>query len=106
MGIPDHLNFMLVSLYNNQCAQVRTEKGDSSHFGIGQGVRQGCILSPSLFSLYAENIMRYAERDDFIGLGIGGELIKELRYADDTTVMATSPEELTLALSALEQERL
>ena len=94
MGFSDHITKIIRSLYLNQEATVRTESGDSEWFSIGQGVRQGCILSPYLFNIYAEYIMRRA-LDGVTGhVSIGGRKITNLRYADDTTLIARSAEEL------------
>ena len=91
MGIPDHLTCLLANLYVGQEATVRT----TDWFQIGKGVRQGCILSPCLFNLHAEYIMRNAGLDEVqAGIKIAGRNINNLRYADDTTLMAESEEEL------------
>jgi hypothetical protein len=91
MGIPEHLIWLLRNLYHNQKAEVRTEYGSTETFGIGKGVRQGCILSPTLFNLYAEKIMREAIAEDTEeGIRIGGRTINNLRYADDTTLASNS----------------
>ena len=95
MGIPDHLTCLLRHLYAGQEATVRTRHGTTDWFQIGKGVRQGCILSPSLFNFYAEYIMRNAGLDEAqAGIKIAGKNINNLRYADDTTLMAESEEEL------------
>ena len=94
MGVPTHFVKLISNLYDNQQACVRTEKGDSDWFNIGQGVRQGCILSPTLFNLYAEYIMRRVLENWNGGLSIGGYKLSNLRYADDTTLVATSALEL------------
>src|SRR5574341_1140045 len=95
MGIPDHLICLLRNLYAGQEATVRTEHGTKDWFQIGKGVRQGCILSPCLFNLYAEYIMRNAGLEETeAGIKIAGRNINNLRYADDTTLMAESEEEL------------
>ena len=95
MGIPDHLNFLLRNLYAGQEAIVRTGQGTTDWFQIGKGVRQGCILSPCLFNLYAEYIMRNTGLEEAqAGIKIAGRNINNLRYADDTTLMAESEEEL------------
>ena len=95
MGIPDHLTCLLSNLYAGQEATVRTGRGTTDWFQIGQGVRQGCILSPCLFNLYAEYIMRNARLDEAqAGIKIAGRNINNLRYADDTTLMAGNEEEL------------
>ena len=89
MGMPDHLTSLLRNLYAGQEATVRTGHGTTDWFQIGKGVRQGCILSPSLFNFYAEYIMRNAGLDDTqAGIKIAGRNINNLRYADDTTLMA------------------
>ena len=95
MGIPDHLTCLLRNLYAGQEATVRTGHGTTARFQIGQGVRQGCILSPCLFNLYAEYIMRSPGLEEAqAGIKIAGRNINNLRYADDTTLMAESEEEL------------
>ena len=95
MGIPDHLTCLLRNLYASQEAIVRTGHGTTDWFQIGKGVRQGCILSPCLFNLYAEYIMRSAGLDEAqAGIKIAGRNINNLRYADDTTLMAENEEEL------------
>ena len=91
MGIPDHLTCLLRNLYAGQEATVRTGHGTTDWFQIGKGIRQGCILSPCLFNLYAEYIMRNARLDEAqAGIKIAGRNISNLRYADDTTLMAES----------------
>ena len=97
MGISDHLTCLLRNLYAGQEATVRTGHGTTDWFQIGKEVRQGCIWSPCLFNLYAEYIMRNAgleEAQD--GIKIAGRNINNFRYADDTTLMAESEEELKL----------
>ena len=89
MGIPDHLTCLLRNLYAGQEATVRTELGTTNWFQIGKGIHQGCILSPYLFNLYAECIMRNAGLDETqTGIKIARRNINNLRYADDTTLMA------------------
>ena len=89
LGIPDHLTCLLRNLYAGQEATVRTGHGTTDWFQIGKGVRQGCILSPCLFNLYAEYIMRNAGLDEAQAeIKISGNNINNLRYADDTTLMA------------------
>ena len=91
MGIPDHLTCLLRNLYAGQEATFRTEHGTTDWFQIGKGVCQGCILSPCLFNLYAEYIMKNAGLDKAqAGIKIAGRNISNLRYADDTTLMAES----------------
>ena len=88
MGIPDHLTCLLRNLYAGQGATVRTGHGTTDCFQIVKGVHQGCILSPCLFNLHAEYIMRNAGLDEAqAGIKIAGRNINNLRYADDTTVM-------------------
>ena len=95
MGIPDHLTCLLRNLYAGQEATVKTRHRTTDWFQIGKGVHQGCILSPCLFNLYAEYIMRNAGLDGAqAGIKIAGRNINNLRYADDTTLMAESEEEL------------
>ena len=89
MGIPDHLTCLLRNLYAGQEATVRTGHGTIDWFQIGKGVRQGCILSPFLFNLYAEYIMRNAGLEETqAGIKIAGRNINNLRYFDDITLMA------------------
>ena len=106
MGIPDHLTCLLRNLYASQEAIVRTEHGTTDWFQIGKGVCQGCMLSPCLFNLYAEYIMQNAGLDEAqAGIKITGRNINNLRYADDTTLMAESEEELkSLLLKVKEGE--
>ena len=105
MGIPDHLTCLLRNLYADQEATVRTGHGTTDWFKIGKGVRQGCILSPCLFNLYAEYIMRNAGLDESqAGIKIAGRNINNLRYADDTTLMAESEEELKSLLMKMKEE--
>ena len=95
MGIPDHLTCLLRNLYAGQEATVRTGHGTTDWFQIGKGVLQGCMLSPCLFNLYAEYIMRNAGLEEAqAGIKIAGRNINNFRYADDTTLMAQSEEEL------------
>ena len=100
-GIPDHLT----CLSRNREATVRTGHGTTDWFQIGKGVRQGCILSPCLFNLYAEYITRNAGLDEAqAGIKIAGRNINNLRYADDTTLMAESEEELKSLLKKVKEE--
>ena len=95
MGIPDHLTCLLRNLYAGQEATVRSGHGTTAWFQIGKGVCQGCILSPSSFNFYAEYNMRIAGLEEAqAGLKIAGKNINKLRYADDTTLMTESEEEL------------
>ena len=105
MGIPDHLTCLLRNLYASQEATVRTGHGTTDWFQIGKAVRQGCVLSPCLFNLYAEYIMRNAGLEEAqAGLKIAGRNINNLRYADDTTLMAESEEELKSLLMKVKEE--
>ena len=105
MGIPDHLICLLRNLYAGQEATVRTGHGRADWFQIGKGVRQGCILSPSLFNFYAEYIMRNAGLEETqAGIKIAGRNINNLRYADDTTVMEESEEKLKSLLMKVKVE--
>ena len=105
MGIPDHLTCLLRNLYAGQEATVRTGHGTTDWFQIGKGVHQGCILSPCLFNLYAEYIMRNAGLEETqAGIKIAGRNINNLRYADDTTLMAESEEELKSLLMKVKVE--
>ena len=105
MEIPDHLACLLRNLYAGQEATVRTGHRTTDWFQKGKGVRQGCILSPCLFNLYAEYIMRNAVLEETqAGIKISGRNINNLRYADDTTLMAESEEELKILLMKVKEE--
>ena len=105
MGIPDHLTCLLRNLYAGQEATVRTGHGTTDWFQIGKGVRQGCILSPCLFNLYAEYIMRNAGLHEAQAeIKIAKRNINNLRYADDTTLTAEREEELKSLLMKAKQE--
>ena len=105
MGIPDHMTCLLRNLYAGQEATVRTGHGTTDWFQIGKGVCQGCILSPCLFNLYAEYTMRNLELEEAqTGIKIAGRNINNLRYADDTTLMAESEEELKSLLKRMKEE--
>ena len=105
MGIPDHLTYLLRTLYAGQEATVRTGHGTTDWFQVGKEVCQGCILSPCLFSLYAEYIMQNARLEEAqVGIKIAGRNISNLRYADGTTLMAESKEELKSLLMKLKEE--
>ena len=105
MGIPDHLTCLLRNLYAGKEATVRTGHGTTDCFQIGKGVLQGCILSPCLFNLYAEYIIRNAGLEETqAGIKIAGRNISNLRYADDTTLMAESKEELMGLLIKVKEE--
>ena len=104
MGIPDHLICLLRILYAGQEATVRIGHGTTDWFPIRKGVHQGCILSPCLFNLYAEYIMRNAGLEEAqAGIKIAGRNIHSLRYADDTTLMAESEEELKSLLMKVKE---
>jgi len=105
MGIPDHLTCLLRNLSAGQKATVRTGYGTTDWFPIGKGVGQGCILSPCLFNLYAEYIMRNSRLDGAqAGIKIARKNINKVRYADDTTLMAESEEELKSLLMKVKEE--
>ena len=105
MGIPDHFTCLLRNLYAGQEATVRTRHGTTDWFQIGKGVRQGCILSSCLFNLYTEYIMQNAGMDEAqTGINIAGRNINDLRYTDDTTLMAESKEELKSLLMKVKEE--
>ena len=105
MGIPEHLTCLLRNLYAGQKATVRTGHGKTDWFQIGKEVHQGCKLSLCLFNLYAEYIMRNAGLEEAqAGIKIAGRNINNLRYADDTTLMAESEEELKTLLMKVKEE--
>src|SRR5574341_571537 len=105
MRIPDHLTCLLRNLYAGQKATVRTRHGTADWFQIGKGVRQSCILSPCLFNLYAEYIMRNIGLEEAqAGIKTAGRNINNLRSADDTTLMAESEEELKGLLMKVKEE--
>ena len=105
MGLPDHLTCLLRNLYAGQKATVRTGHGTTDWFQIGKGVRQGCILSPCLFNFCAEYIMRNAGLAEAqAGIKIAGRNINNLRYADDTSLMAESEKELKSLLMKVKEE--
>ena len=105
MGIPDHLTCLLRNLYAGQEATVRAGHGKTDWFQIGKEVCQGCILSPCLFNLYVEYIMRNAGLEEVqAGIKIAGRNINNLRYADDTILMAESEEELKSLLMKVKEE--
>ena len=106
MGIPDHLTCLLRNLYAGQEATVGTGHGTMDWFQIGKGVHQGCILSPCLFNLYAEYMGNAGLDEAQAGIKIAGRNINNLRYADDTTLMAESKEELkSLLMKVKESEK-
>ena len=105
MGIPDHLTCLLRNLYAGQEATVRTGQGTTDWFQIGKGVHQGCILSPCLFNLYAEYIIKKFELNEAqAGIKISGRNINNLRHADDPILMAESEEKLTSLLIKVKEE--
>ena len=105
MGIPDHLTCLLRNLYAGQEATVRTGHGTTNWFQIRKGVREGCILSPCLFNLYAEYIVQNNRLDEAeAGIKIARRNINNLRYADDTTFTAESKEELKSLLMKIKEE--
>ena len=105
MGIPDHLTCLLRNQYAGQEASVRTGHGTTDWFQIGKGVRQGCILSPCLFNFYAEYIMRNSGlEEEHAAIKITGRNNNNLRYADDTTLMAESEEKLKSLLMKVKEE--
>ena len=105
MGIPDHLTCCWRNLYTGQEATVRTGHGTTDLFQIRKGVGQGCILSPCLFTLYAEYMMQKAGMDEAqVGIKIARRNINNLRYADDTTLTAESKEELKSLLMKVKEE--
>ena len=106
MGIPDHRTCLLRNLYAGQEATVRTGHGTTDWFQIRKAVCQGCILSPCLFNLYAEYIMRTAGLEEAqAGTKIAGKNINNLRYAGDTTLMAEREEELKSLLMKVKEEK-
>ena len=105
MGIPDHLTCLLRNLYAGQEATVTTGHGTTDWFQIGKGVRQGCILSPCLFNFYVEYITRKARLEEAqAGMKIAGRNVSNLRYADDTILMAEREEELKSLLMKVKVE--
>ena len=105
MGIPGHLTCLLRNLYSGEETIVRIRDGTMDWFKIGKGVRQGCILSPCLFNFYAEYIMQNVRPDEAqTGIMIAGKNINNLRYADDTTLMAESKKELKSLLMKVREE--
>ena len=105
MEIPDHLTCLLRNLYAGQEATVRTGHATTDWFQIGKGVCQGCVLSPCLFNLYAEYIMQNARLDEAqTGIKIAGRNINNIRYADDTNLMAENEEELKSLLMKMKED--
>jgi hypothetical protein len=104
MRVPEHLIALIRSMYANQEAAVRTEYGNTEWFEVRKGVRQGCILSPYLFNMYSEYIVRKVGFEDNIGINIGGKTINNLRYVDDATVLAEEKEDTEKLLKKLKEE--
>ena len=105
MGVPDHLTCLLRNLYAGQEGTFRTGQGTMDWFQIGKGVHQGCILLPCLFNVYVEYSMQNARLDEAqTGIKISGRNINNLRYADDTTLMVESEEELKSLLLKMKEE--
>jgi hypothetical protein len=95
MGIPEHVIGLITDLYTEQEAKVQVGQGTTDLFPVQKGVRQGCILSPGLFNLYSEHIVRTEGLEDIeAGVKIGGQKIKNLRYADDTTLLAENKDDM------------
>ena len=103
MGFPKHLVKLIEGLYSNQEVLIRWNKCHTEPFDILKGVRQGCILSPHLFSLYTEKIMRDAEVENF-GIKIGGQKVSNLRYADDTALCADNHDDICQLLNNINEE--
>ena len=104
-GIPDHLTCLLRNLYAGQEATVRTRHGTTNWFQMGKGIHPGCILSPCLFTFYAEYLMQNARLDEAqAGIKTAGRNINNLSYVDDTTLMAKSKEELKSLLMKVKEE--
>ena len=105
MGIPDHLTYLLRNWYAGQEATVRTGHGTTDWFQVGKEVYQGCILSPCLFNLYAEYIMRNAGLEEAqAGINVAGRNTNNLRYTDDTTLTAEREEDLKILLMKVKEE--
>lgn len=104
MGFPLHIIQLISKLYEDQESSVRTSCGDTEWFKIGRGVRQGCVMSPCLYNIYAEAIMRKSLENDMGGIMLGGERINNLRFADDTTLMNAAKNELMATLKKTKTE--
>jgi hypothetical protein len=105
VGVPEHLIVLIKSLYMNQEAAVRTEYGNTVWFEVRKGVRQGCILSPYLFNMYSEYVLGRVGFEDNIGIKVGGRSISNLRYADNTTILAKYIEDMRKVLKKLQRVR-
>ena len=105
MGFPKHLVALMAKLYEDQQSSVRTSVGDTEWFSIERGVRQGCILSPYLFNIYSERIMRDVKAEFEGGVQIGGERQNNLRFADDTVLLCNSKEELVTDMIQLVRDK-
>jgi hypothetical protein len=103
MGVPEHLIALIKSLYTKQEAAVKTEYDNREWFEVGKGVRQGCVLSPYLFNMYSEYILRRVGFEDNIGIKIGGRTINNL-YVDDTTVLTENKEDMGKLPKKLKEE--
>ena len=104
MGVPENLMVVLRNLYTNQESSVRTEYGETNNIPIGKGVRQGCILSPLLFNIYAERIMRDVLEKWDKSISIGGRKVTNIRYLDDTTLIAGTKYDLTEKITKVKRE--
>jgi hypothetical protein len=104
MGVPEHLTVLIESMYTKQKAAVRKEYGNMEWFEVRKGVRQGCILSPYLFNLYSECNMRRVGLEDEKGIKVGGRTMNNLRYAEDTTILAEDKKDLEKILKKLKEE--
>jgi hypothetical protein len=104
MGVPEHLIVHIKSLYMKQEAAVKTEYGNTEWFEVRKGVRQGCILPPYLFNLYSEYILRTVGFEEDKGIKVGGRTINNLRYADDTTILAEDKEDMKKLLKKIKEE--
>jgi hypothetical protein len=100
MGVPEHFIVLIKSLYTNQEAALQTEYGNTEWFEVRKGIRQGCILSPYLFNMYSEYVLRVGFEDN-IGIKVGGRTISNLQYADDTTILAEDTEDMRKLLKKL-----
>jgi hypothetical protein len=104
MGVPEHLIVLIKDLYMNQEAAVKMEYGNTERFEVRKGVRKGCILSPYLFNMYSEYILRRVRFEDNIGVKVGRRTINNLRYADDTTILVKNKEDMGKLLKKLKEE--